>query len=146
MTRLNNFRLRLLVGCEGLEQDASRFRTHRNPLASDHDTTCKLCHLEPECPAHFIGRCPLLSSTRRRLLSSPQFPAATTREHHSLVLVDYEGLAVSSALLQMLHSELDRFVAVVQGLEWYDDRAFQHRLISLLYYLHLERNRLIRSD
>ena len=42
MTRLNNFRIRLLVGCDGLERDASRFRT-RNTGGRVHDPSCKLC-------------------------------------------------------------------------------------------------------
>ena len=42
MTRLNNFRIHLLVGCDGLERDASRFRTG-NTSGIVHDPSCKLC-------------------------------------------------------------------------------------------------------
>ena len=50
LTRLNNFRIRLLVGCDGLEADASRFRKRSRPTAIVNDPSCKLCMLEPESP------------------------------------------------------------------------------------------------
>ena len=43
LTRLNNFRIRLLVGCDGLEADASRFRS-RTTTAQPGDPSCKLCN------------------------------------------------------------------------------------------------------
>ena len=47
LTGRNNFRIRLLVGCDGLEHDACRFRTRRYPSA-DNSPLCKLCFQEPE--------------------------------------------------------------------------------------------------
>ncbi len=44
-----NFRVRLLVGCDGLELDASRFRYRTNLNISPGDATCKLCN---ESPSH----------------------------------------------------------------------------------------------
>ena len=61
LTRQNNFRLRLLVGCDGLEQDASRFRQRKDPSSRAHDASCKLCLSEPEDAPHFISRCPALT-------------------------------------------------------------------------------------
>ena len=55
LTRMNNFRIRLLVGCDGLEQDASCFRT-RNNGATPKDPTCKLCKLAVEDADHFVAR------------------------------------------------------------------------------------------
>ena len=53
LTRQNNFRLRLLVGCDGLEQDASRFRQRKDPSSRAHDASCKFCLTEP--PHLFLG-------------------------------------------------------------------------------------------
>ena len=52
LTRLNNFRIRLLVGCDGLEADASRFRARRLPGIIPNDPVCKLCMGGIEDPAH----------------------------------------------------------------------------------------------
>ena len=41
LTRQNNFRLRLLVGCDGLEQDASRFRLRKDLFSCVRDASCK---------------------------------------------------------------------------------------------------------
>ena len=46
-TRRTNFRIRLLTGCDGLEQDASHFR-YRTHGKSSGDPTCKLCGFGPE--------------------------------------------------------------------------------------------------
>ena len=58
LTRLNNYRIRLLVNCHGLESDISRFRN------SDGTSTCRLCGTEPEDSAHFLLRCSALSPFR----------------------------------------------------------------------------------
>ena len=55
--RINNFRIRLLVGCDGLEADASRFRARRLPGITPNDPVCKLCMGGIEDPAHFIAHC-----------------------------------------------------------------------------------------
>ena len=57
------------VGWDGLEADASRFRW-RKDHSQPNNSTCKLCHSEPEDPFHFISKCPALSPVRSRLLSS----------------------------------------------------------------------------
>ena len=46
VTRMNNFRICLLVGCDGLEKDG---RTQ--------DPSCKLCGAEAEDAAHFTCHC-----------------------------------------------------------------------------------------
>ena len=61
----SNFRVRLLVGCDGLELDASRFRYRTNPNISPGDATCKLCNNEEE---HFLVSCSTLSPRRNELL------------------------------------------------------------------------------
>ena len=78
LTRRNNFRTRLLVGCDGLEHDACRFRTRRFPT-TDNSSVCKLCHLEPEDQAHFIVRCPSLEAVRSQLLLGAPPPLQSQR-------------------------------------------------------------------
>ena len=57
---------RVVVGCDGLEVDASRFRRRMNGTAPG-ESTCKLCLTAPEDPAHFILHCPSLSTRRHEL-------------------------------------------------------------------------------
>ena len=67
LTRLNNFRIRLLVGCDGLEADAACFRS-RTTNAQPGDPSCKLCNQGvPEDAAHFVSTCPALGEERVRL-------------------------------------------------------------------------------
>ena len=69
LTRLNNFRIRLLVGCDGLEADAARFRS-RTTTAQPGDPSCKLCNRGvPEDAAHFVSACPALDEERVKLYS-----------------------------------------------------------------------------
>ena len=56
-TRRTNFRIRLLTGCDCLEQDASHFR-YRTHGKSSGDPTCKLCGLGPENTEHFYYELP----------------------------------------------------------------------------------------
>ncbi len=65
MLQRSNFKIRLLVGCDGLEWDASRFR------GGERSPTCKLCHSAAEDATHFLLVCPALQSTREMLLSRP---------------------------------------------------------------------------
>ena len=81
MTCWNNFRIRLLVGCHGLEVDACRFRRRMPSTYTMNDPTCKLCGLEPEDPAHFIVRCPALADTRNSIVQ-------TSSSMESLILSD----------------------------------------------------------
>ena len=60
LTRLDNFRIHLLVGCDRLEADATRFRS-RSTNAQPGDPSCKLCNQRvPEDAAHFVSTCPAL--------------------------------------------------------------------------------------
>ena len=56
MFRRSNLRIRLLVGCEGLEADTARFRYRKSGLQVG-DPTCKLCHAGAETPQHFTMDC-----------------------------------------------------------------------------------------
>ena len=122
LTRKNNFRIRLLVGCDGLEQDASRFR-HRSLPAGDN--RCKLCLLEPEDASHFIARCPALSGPRSLLLTNFPTPPSVP------------------PLLELLHSNPSRLIDIVLGVEWIDDADFQCGIIILLNELRLARTALL---
>ena len=67
LTRLNNFRICLLVGCDGLEADAACFRS-RTTKAQPGDPSCKLCNQGvPEDAAHFVSTCPVLDEERVKL-------------------------------------------------------------------------------
>ena len=68
MFRRSNLRIRLLVGCEGLEADTARFRYRKSGLQVG-DPTCKLCHVGAETPQHFTMDCAALQDCRTRLLS-----------------------------------------------------------------------------
>ena len=117
-----NFRIRMLVGCDGLELDASRFRTRRTS-SSPGDPSCKLCHSEPEDPAHFILRCPFLALRRSELLSgcpdniAPHIPDPSV--------------------------DPDRFIDVMTGVEWIADKATQIFIIDFIAQLRNCRNELL---
>ena len=65
---ITNFRIRLVLGCHGLESDAARFRVRsHNRVAGD--PCCKLCHSSTEDAIHFVAICGALSQTRSHLLS-----------------------------------------------------------------------------
>ena len=70
LTRLNLFRIKLLVCCAGLEQDATKFRVRDRGISSVGDQACKLCGHKVEDAHHFITVCPSLSVERTRLLAS----------------------------------------------------------------------------
>ncbi len=61
MLQRSNFRVRLLVNCDGLEADAARFRGNISPL-------CKLCRTEPKSAYHFAIVCPALQDIRDQQL------------------------------------------------------------------------------
>ena len=121
LTCWNNFCIRLLVGCHGLEEDASRFAQRRPPGISPNVLTCKLCGLEPEDPAHFIIRCPALMETRNSMLQN------------------------SSYLITLFLSDPNKFLNVVPGTEWIDDKQLQLFIIEFLNRLRLEHNTLLLS-
>ena len=99
LTCWNNFRIRLLVGCHGLEVDACHFRRRMLPNCTVNDPTCKLCGLEPEDPAHFIVRCPVLSDTRSSILRT------------------------SSSMDSLFLSDPTHFLKVILGTEWMTNRC-----------------------
>ncbi len=79
MLQRSNFKIRLLVGCDGLEWDTSRFRGCER-------STCKLCHSTAEDVMHFLLVCPALQSTREMLLSrAPPTLSAYTSSPNLLI-------------------------------------------------------------
>ena len=54
ITCWNNFHIRLLVGCHGLEVDACCFCRRMLSNYIVNDLMCMLCGLEPEDPAHLL--------------------------------------------------------------------------------------------
>ena len=117
-----NFRLRMLVGCDGLEADASRFRRRMNSTAPG-NSTCKLCLTAPEDPAHFILRCPSLSTRRRELLS--------------------DAPSHVKSLLPDINLDPDHFVDVMLGCVWIKDHATQVYIVDFLNQLRAHRNALL---
>jgi len=89
-TAKSNFRIGLLVGCDGLETDVSRFHYRSNGM----EPYLQMCHSVPGDPSHFILRCPSLASRRHELLSD-------TPAHVRTLLPDV--------------LEPDRFVDVILG-------------------------------
>ena len=122
LTRWNNFRIRLLMGCDGLEEDASRFRKRSHSTAVVHDPLCKLCKTESESPAHFIARCSSLVCSSESLLS---------------------GDELCTDLGSMLRSDSAKFVDVVLGVEWIDDPSLQQSIFRFLHGLRKARNSLL---
>ena len=115
MSRLNNFRIRLLVGCHGLEADVCRFTSNVT-----RDPTCKLCTLEPEDPAHFIYRCPALSPFRDLSIFPPDLQSSFC-------------------------SDPSAFVDIMLGINWIDDLPLQRSIICFLTALRDGRNSLLTS-
>ena len=113
-TRRSNFRIRLLTGCDGLEQDVSRFR-YRTQSRLPGDPTCKLCSSGPENAEHFILYCQSLDTTRRLALESAP---PLIRSH----LPDPTRDPV-------------RFRDIILGLEWIDHRPTQLFITDFLYLI-----------
>jgi len=89
LTRQSNFHIRLLLGCDGLEHDACRFRTRRFPGTAKL-SVCKLCLQEPEDQAHFIARCPRLEAVCSQLLLMASLPCS-----------HYDQPIISTSLLEL---------------------------------------------
>ena len=119
LTRLNNLRIRLLVGCDCLEADACRFRA-RKYLGATGSAICRLCGLEPEDPAHFIARCTSLSLPRASLLQD-----------------------TIPSLAPLCSSDPVRFVRVILGVDWIADVELQRSIIYFLDSLRQYRNKLL---
>ena len=123
LTRINNFRIRLLVGCDGLEADASRFRARRLPGITPNDPVCKLCMGGIEDPAHFIAHCPALSQARELLLQELATDVAT-----------------------YYCSDREHFISIILGVEWIEDSDLQCSIIEFLHKLRLLRNQILIPD
>ena len=125
LTRLNNFRIRLLVGCDGLEQDASRFR-RRTTGAPRSDASCKLCGHTPEDAAHFVVGCHPLEDARSAALA----------------------VAPPSILKILPCRVVDplKFTELILGTCWIDDAAFQSFCITYLSRLKARRAELLCSN
>ena len=122
LTRLNSFRIRLLVGCHGLESDVCRFNSsNRNSTLSNRDPTCKLCGSGPEDHVHFVCHCPALSQFRNLSLLNPD-------------------------LRSLFNSDPHAFLDVMLGLNWLDDPSLQHSIIHFLSTLRDGRNSLISAQ
>ena len=70
LTTRSNFRIRLLLGCHGLESDASRFSSRSNGQAHG-DPSCKIRSVQLEDATHFISSCPALEDKRRVTQARP---------------------------------------------------------------------------
>ena len=68
LTARSNFRVKLLLGCHGLESDAARFRVRRDGDPT-RVSTCKLCKSGVEDATHFLATCSALLVQRQELLS-----------------------------------------------------------------------------
>ena len=121
-TTRTNFRVRILVGCDGLEADASRFRRKMNGTTPS-DSTCKLCHTAPEDSTHFILYCPTLSTRHLELLLAAP-------SHVKPLLPD-------------INLDPERFVDVMLGCEWIKDHATQVYIVDFLDQLRAYWNALL---
>ena len=120
MTRSTNFRVRLLVGCHGLESDACRFRVRKCDGNLPGDPSCKLCGSVEESVLHFTAQCPALSRRREELLST----------------------APSSFLDFVASSDHDVFCDCLLGTDWVDNAEFQHYAVNFLTEVRSHRNNL----
>ena len=98
LTTRSNFRVRLLLGCHGLESDAARFRVRRDGSPTG-NPMCKLCNSEEEDPVHFLAVCNALQAQRRVLLC-----------HAPLNLPDPAR-------------DPSAFTEIILGINWIDDLA-----------------------
>ena len=126
LTRLNNFRIRLLVGCDGLEADATHFRS-RTTNAQPGDPSCKLCNQGvPEDATHFVSTCPALGEERVRLYTEAP---PTVR---------------SQIPDPQIHPQ--DFLEVMTGTCWVDDIDVQKFCIHFLSKLRAARTTLLFPD
>ena len=114
----------LLLGCHGLESDASRFSTQKDGQPCG-DPSCKLCGSALEDATHFISSCTVLEAKHRELLSSapPQFWD-----------MDLPNPACES----------DSFECIMLGIDWIDDIEVQVFCINFLAELKAFRAKLIQ--
>ena len=110
-TSKNNFRVRQLLGCHGLETDATRFRVRKGGLRVG-SSTCRLCDQGDEDPTHFLATCPALAGRRAELLQA--IPLAL-----HVVVPDPAREPVE-------------FTSTLLGVPWIDDTEFQEFAISFI--------------
>lgn len=126
LTRINNFRIRLLVGCSGLESDAARFRRRKFDVTPN-NSTCRLCNAEQESAEHFVASCSALQETRLQLISD----APPT---------------ISSQLPDPSESPTE-FTDFILGVVWLEDLDFQVFCIQFLQKLReLRLDKLIAAE
>ena len=118
LTRLNNFRIRLLVGCDGLEHDAARFR-YRSNGATPSDPSCKLCGHQTEDAIHFVAVCPRLNDARCGALA--------------------KAPPIASRVLPHCEADPRKFTEIILGTCWVDDSSFQRFCITYLSVLKSQR-------
>ena len=123
-TRRTNFRIRLLTGCDGLEQDASHFR-YRTQGRSSGDPTCKLCGLGPENAEHFITNCHSLDAARNFAL---ELAPPQVCPHLPNPARDPVG-----------------FSDVILGIDWIDHRPTQLFITEFLSQLKAARTAILQS-
>ena len=107
LTTRSNFRVRLLLGCHGLESDAARFRVRRDGSPTG-NPMCKLCNSEEEDPVHFLAVCNALQAQCRVLLS-----------HAPLNLADPAH-------------DPSAFTKIILGINWIDDLEAQAFFIQYI--------------
>ena len=78
LSRLNNFRLRLILQCSILNKDTSSFHSLPGRVR---DPTCPLCHASLEDVAHFVTVCPYLKSVQDRWLPHLQIDPDSLLNH-----------------------------------------------------------------
>lgn len=116
LSRLNHFRIRLLLHCASLNQDTAVFhqRVNRN-----RDPICSLCKTNPEDALHLIIDCPALQQIRYiwfpQLLSFLPLNMSTPRD-----LYDH-----------------------MMGATWLHNHSFQRNLVQFLTALRSERQSLL---
>ena len=124
LTSKSNFRIRLLLGCHGLESDASRFSVRKDGQSRG-DPSCKLCGAALEDATHFISSCTMLEAKRRELLS-------------------YAPLQSRDMDLPDPAREPDSFASIMLGIDWIDDIEIQVFCINFLAELKALRAELIQ--
>ena len=123
LTTRSHFRIRLLLGCRGLESDTSRFSLRSNGQARG-DPSCKLCGAQLEDAPHFISSCPALEDKCRELL------------RHAPLQLELPDPA----------RDPDLFAHIILGIDWIEDIQVQVFCINLLAELKAFRAELIQKS
>ena len=118
MLHHSKFRIRILVGCDGLESDAARFR-YRCPGLKVSCSSCKLCLIAPETSFHFIVERTALQCLRSKLLN--------------------DALNPISDFISSPHMLFD----IILGIMWIDDLATHIFCVDFLFNLKAERSKLL---